>query len=281
MSEQDYIQSVNAHYTPGNLNATILNVLKANGKNPDQITADDLAPVDHLHSGGKGATIELAQLAGLQPGMQVLDVGGGMGGPARTFASTFDCQVTVLDLTESFVQAGEEFTRLTGLDQKVKFKLGNALAMPFEDQSFDRVFTQHATMNISDKPQLFSEIYRVLRPSGQYVFHDMMAGPNQPIHFPVPWAIQPDISFLIQPEEAHNLLTERGFKELVWHDDTADTLQWIKERLEGQQPGPPSAKPSLGLHLLFGANLKPMFLNLVRNIEEDRLKLIRAVFVKV
>lgn len=279
MHEKDYVQSVNAHYTPGNLGATILGVLKANGKNLEELTAEDLAPVDHLHSGEKAATVELAQLAGLQPGMRVLDVGGGLGGPARTFASLFDCHVTVLDLTESFVQAGEEFTRLTGLAGKVSFKLGNALAMPFEDQSFDLVFSQHATMNISDKPQLYREIHRVLRPAGRYACHDMLAGPNQPIHFPVPWAVQPEINFLITPEELQNLLAETGFKEVAWQDESGGVLDGIKRRLT-QQASQPADRPTLGLHLLFGKNVRPMFQNIIRNIEEERLKVFKGVFEK-
>lgn len=273
-----YVESVNAHYTPGGLANTILNILKANGKDMGALTPDDFAMVDHLHSGGKGSTLELAQLGGLKPGMEVLDVGGGMGGAARTFASGFGSHVTVLDLTESFVEAGKHFTHLTGLDDKVHFELGNALQMPFKDNSFDRVITQHSTMNISDKPRLYSEVYRVLRSGGQFVFHEMLAGLNGPLHFPVPWARQSDISFLIKPEEVHNLLTKLGFKEVAWKDETPETLEWTKGRLSGPSGPPPT--PQLGLHLLFGPDLKPMFNNIVRNMEEGRLKSYWAVFEK-
>jgi SAM-dependent methyltransferase len=277
--QKGYVEAVNAHYTPGGLADTILNTLKASGKDMTALTPDDFAMVDHLHSGGKGSTLQLAQLAGLKPGMEVLDVGGGMGGAARTFAGNFGCRVTVLDLTESFVEAGKQFTHLTGLADKVHFELGNALQMPFEDNSFDRVITQHSTMNISDKPRLYSEVYRVLRPGGQFVFHEMLAGPNGPLHFPVPWARQGDISFLIPPEEVHELLTRLGFKELTWKDETAETLEWTKGRFSGPA-GPPPTTPQLGLHLLFGPDLKAMFGNIIRNMEEGRLKSYWAAFEK-
>src|SRR5712692_8321994 len=76
----------------------------------DALSIDDLAPTDQFHGGGKPATVRLASLAGLPPGARVLDVGGGLGGPARTLAVEFACLVTVVDLTESYVRAAEALT---------------------------------------------------------------------------------------------------------------------------------------------------------------------------
>jgi SAM-dependent methyltransferase len=278
--QKGYIESVNAHYTPGDLATNVLNILKANGKDLDNLTPDDFALVDQLHTGGKGATLELAKMAGLTPDMEVLDVGGGMGGAARTLASQYGCRVTVLDLTESFIEAGKQFTHLTKLDDKVHFELGNALQMPFGATSFDRVITQHATMNIPDKAKLYSEVYRVLRTGGRFVFHEIMAGPNSPIYFPVPWARESDISFLIQPQEAHDLLTGLGFKEVNWkEDEIGETIEGSQGRLSipSDQPG---ATPQLGVHLLFKQDMKPIFASIARNFAEGRLKRYFGIFEK-
>ena len=88
--------------------------------------------------------------------MHVLDVGGGLGGPARTLAIEFGCRVTVIDLTESYVEAGQRITSMLGLDDRVTFRVGDALALPFDDGAFDAVWTQNSGMNIADKAGLYA-----------------------------------------------------------------------------------------------------------------------------
>jgi SAM-dependent methyltransferase len=181
-------QSVGEHYGRAELGASILAALLAAGKVPDALIPEDLAPVDQFHTHGRKATLDLARRAGVTPGMRMLDVGGGLGGPARTLASEFGCTVEVLDLTEEFCRAGALLTRLTGLSDAVSFRHGSALDMPFPDSSFDVAWTQHSSMNIADKERLYGEIHRVLRPGGRLALHEILAGPVSPIHFPVPWA---------------------------------------------------------------------------------------------
>jgi ubiquinone/menaquinone biosynthesis C-methylase UbiE len=277
MSDYNYVESINVHYNPGDFEGTLIAALRRAGKDPDKLTPDDLAPVDQFHTGGKEATLELAKLAQIQTGAQVLDVGGGIGGPARTLANSLNCQVTVLDLNEAFLQVGRKLSDITGLGQYINFKQGNALEMPFENQTFNVVWTQHATMNIADKKQLYTEIYRVLKPGGKLVFHDIMAGANSPIYFPVPWANDPSISFLSQPEDIRSLLLELGFKETIWLDTRISALSWFKERLTLMEKAG-SKPPPLGLHLLLGSDIGKMFRNLLRNIEEERVNVMQGVF---
>ncbi|MDG6999531.1 MAG: methyltransferase domain-containing protein, partial [Nitrososphaerota archaeon] len=138
---QKYSESVNQHYGRSDLGKTILDGLRAEGKDIDNLSYEDLSPVDQFHSGGRGATLGLARLAKLSRGLRVLDVGGGLGGPARTLAFEFGCNVTVLDLTEEYCRAGEMLTSRTGLGNLVSFKNGSALNIPFPDESFDVVWT--------------------------------------------------------------------------------------------------------------------------------------------
>ncbi len=277
MDNDDRARAINTHYTPGDLGAAILAGLIAQGKNPEAPALDDLAPVDQFHTGGKAATLELAQLVPLSAGTRVLDVGGGIGGAARLLASQAGCAVTVVDLTEAYCQVGEMLTRRTGLGQRVTFQHGDALALPFADQSFDVVWTQHATMNIAEKARLYAELARTLRPGGRLAFHEIMAGPNAPIAFPVPWATDQRISFLWPPEEVRSLLTGSGWREQTWVDKTAASLAFFEERLAIFERAAADLPP-LGLHLLLGDRFGPAFGNMVRNLRKRRVTVIQAVF---
>jgi ubiquinone/menaquinone biosynthesis C-methylase UbiE len=270
-------RSINAHYGRPGLGDLILDGMRAAGKDPDRISPDDLAPVDQFHIRGQEATLELAGLAGLRAGQQVLDVGGGLGGPARTLAAELGCRVTVLDLTEEYCRVGASLTARTGLQDRVCFQHGSALEMPFPDASFDVVWTQHSTMNIAPKERLYTEIYRVLRPGGRLAMHEIVAGPVQPIHFPVPWAPDAAISFLQSYGEIRSMLKRAGFTELAWMDVSRPSLEWFRERVAAMSAAGVAAPPPLGLHLLLGPLFGPAFQNQICNLEEDRIAVLEAV----
>jgi ubiquinone/menaquinone biosynthesis C-methylase UbiE len=267
--------AVAEHYGRSDLGEAILAAVRASGKDHERLTTSDLAPVTELHTGGQEATRDLARLAGLQPGMRVLDAGGGLGGPARTLASEFGCEVAVLDLTETFCQVGAMLTGRAGLASRVSFLCGDALAMPFPDHAFDVVWTQHSSMNIAGKEQLFAEIHRVLRPGGLYAMHEIVAGPAQPIHFPVPWARTPSISFLRPAGSVRTVVREAGFDEVAWIDVSAPSLEFFWRRLTAT---PSDSAPPLGLHLLVGSDLGVMLQNMERNLAENRIAVIQGVF---
>ena len=147
---------VEDHYTRQDLGEIILTALKQAGKDVDHLTPDDLAPVDEFHGGQRQATVRLADLLGLDGSERVLDVGSGIGGPSRFLASRYGCQVTGIDLTAEFCRVAEMLTRLTGLTGRVAYRQGNALDLPFEDMSFDVVWSQNASMNIADRDRLYA-----------------------------------------------------------------------------------------------------------------------------
>jgi SAM-dependent methyltransferase len=251
--------------------------LQEAGKDLDTITAQDLTPVDQLHIRGRDTTLELAHLAAVMPEMRVLDVGGGLGGPARTLASEIGCSVEVMDVTEELCRAGEVLTTRTGLEDLVSFRHASALDMPYSDANFDAVWMQHSSMNIADKERLYAEIQRVLRPGGRLALHEVVAGPVGPIHFPVPWARGPEISFLRPPEELRALITGIGFNESAWVDETATALQWFRDRLAAA--GAASGElPPLGPHLVLGADSGQMLKNMARNLQEDRVLVVQGTF---
>src|SRR5262245_10333388 len=171
MPERSDTRAINDYWGRENLERAILGALAAAGRNLDALTIDDLAPTDQFHSGGKDATLRLARLAGARPGLRVLDVGGGLGGPARTLAAQFGCHVTIVDLTESYVRAGAALTARLGLADRVTHRAGHALALgealagEAGGGRFDVVWTQNSGMNVGDKERLYAGFARVL-PSG-------------------------------------------------------------------------------------------------------------------
>jgi SAM-dependent methyltransferase len=208
--------------------------------------------------------------------MEILDVGGGLGGAARTVAHALGCRVAVLDLTEEYCRVGAELTRRTGLAGRVSFHHGDALALPFADARFDVVWTQHSSMNVDDKEALYAGIHRVLRRGGRLALHEVVAGAAGPPHFPVPWAREASHSFLRPPEAVRGLLGDLGFRELAWLDVTAASLEWFRRRVAATEAA--GSLPPLGLHLLLGEDAGPMFRNMVRSLAEGRIVVIEAVF---
>ncbi len=269
-------EKVARYYAPLDLEQRISEGLRKMGKDPDKLAPEDLAPVDQFHTGGREATLELAALAGLRSGMKVIDLGGGLGGPARTVAASLFCEVTVLDLSAEFCRAGEWLTRATGLSERVHFHVGDAVATPFPDASFDGAWTQHSTMNIADKAAFYREAFRLLRPGGLLAMHEIMAGNVQPIHFPVPWASEPDISALAAPAEMRELALAAGFIEVAWLDQTEAGRSWYLGRVAALAAG--GGPPPLGLHLVIGERFFPAFASLVRNANEQRIAIFQGVF---
>ncbi|MEW6636723.1 MAG: methyltransferase domain-containing protein [Actinomycetota bacterium] len=266
-------RSVSAHYGRIDLVERIITALRAAGKDPEALEAEDLAPVDQLHTRGREATLKLARLAGARSGMRVLDVGGGLGGPARTLASEFGCAVEVLDVTEELCLAGAALTARTGLSHLVRFQHGSALEMPYQEASFDLAWTQHSSMNIADKARLYSEIRRVLKPGGRLALHEIMAGQTCPIRLPVPWAREPGISHLERPERIRTLILASGFRELAWTDETTLAAEWFRKRASRHRES-----PALSPHLLFGPDFPEMLENQARNLQEGRISILYAIF---
>jgi len=272
-----YSSTVNEHYGPIDISKRILEKLQSIGVDVDNLSRDDLAPFDEFHSGGRLSTRNLARFAELRPGMKVLDVGSGIGGPARTLAAEFECDVTGLDLTMEYCRAARILTDKVGLREKVRFLCGNALEMPFADESFDIVWSQNTLMNIDNKTQLFREIHRILRPNSIFVFEAILAGRAPDLHFPVFWADSPSLSFLTTPSDLKRLLESLSLHESVWEDTTAQTIINQKNRRETINHGD---KPMLDLGVIVTKDLHLKMQNVLRNNEESRTVTVRAIYQK-
>ncbi|HEY7300046.1 MAG TPA: methyltransferase domain-containing protein [Xanthobacteraceae bacterium] len=269
------IRAVAEHYRRANLSAIILAALDAAGKDIDHLSPDDLAPIDQLHTRGREATVDLARLLALKGDETLLDLGCGIGGPSRYIAKTYGCRVTGLDLTPEFCEAAAMLAERTGLADKVDYRQGDALAVPFADGSFDVVWSQNVAMNIDDRDRLYGEIRRVLKPGGRYGFSDVVdIGPG-PLHFPVPWARNASISFLLSPAATRQKLEAAGLRVTMFEDETDRALTRARERMKSA--GAPLA---LGLHTVLGEDAPTMLKNMLHNYEEGRIGFVQGVAVR-
>ena len=264
---------VETHYTRNDLGEMILAALKAAGKDIDRLNPDDLAPVDEFHGGQRPATIRLAELVGFTGAERVLDVGSGLGGPSRYIAWRYGCRVSGVDLTAEFCRVAEVLTRVTRLVEKVDYRQGNALDLPFDDMSFDVVWSQNAAMNIAQRNRLYREMRRVLKPGGKIALQEVSTGPGGAPHYPVQWAREPSISSLYSQEASREKLEAAGFQVLIWQDTTEEALKSAKRRAQSSATAP----PPLGTHLILGDDWRAMFANSARNLEEQRTGLFNAV----
>jgi ubiquinone/menaquinone biosynthesis C-methylase UbiE len=240
---------VASHYGKGGLEQKIFTALKNAGIDMERPTVEDLAPVDEFHIGGLESTKELAAQMDLRPGLRVLDVGSGIGGPARYFAAKHGCRVTGVDLTEEFIQVANSLTRVAKLEALVDFHRASALQMPFESAAFDRASMIHVGMNIADKDALFREVRRVLKPGALFAVFDLVRTAPGPLSYPLPWAATEETSFVSTANDYRDALQRAGFR-LQRERGRRDYAIEFTERRNAllTQDGP----PLLGLQLLIG-----------------------------
>lgn len=239
------------HYRLADLEERLLAALEANGIPRAGLTAEQLGAVDEFHVGAREATIAIAGQMRLTPEMRLLDVGCGVGGPARYFASVHHCDVTGIDLTEDFVRAAQSLTARVGLSDRAHFQQGSALEMPFEPASFDGAYLFHVGMNIADKKKLFSEIARVLRPESTLVIFDFMRIEPGEFAFPVPWAGTESESTVASVEQYRAALAAAGFQVTAERSRLEFALDFLERMRKRAAEGGAIA---LGPQLLMGSD---------------------------
>jgi SAM-dependent methyltransferase len=271
------MKHIHRYYSPNDLYNKIINGLNELGKDLSRVTLDDLQPVDEFHIRGEVATNELIKLSNFTPDMHILDVGCGVGGSTRRLSHKTGCSVTGIDLSDEYIDAAERLTELLNMQERVRFHAASALALPFDDNTFDGSWSIQMNMNVEDKLEWLQEIYRVLKPGGRAVLYEVCGNRNTPVYFPVPWAQDSSMSFLVPPELFRDAITSAGFVIDAWNDKT-DLAR--KAFVHMTEPSGEPDLPELGVHLLVGNDILTKAYNLHRNLDEERVSLIEAVVVK-
>lgn len=264
------MEQVARFYTgSGGLVAAIAAALDAAGVDRARLRPGDLAPVDEFHIRGRAASLEIIDALDLTADSHVVDLGSGLGGPARTIAELTGSRVTGVDLTPEFCEAATALSSWTGLADRTDFRVGDATATGLPEAAADAALTVHVAMNIPDKPALYAEAFRVLRPGGRFVVYDVLQGEGGDLRYPVPWAMDASTSFLATPTQMGELLGEAGFEVVSEVDSSDDSLVWFTEmRARIEREGP----PPITFAAFLGAAFGQMAANQVANLAERRIR---------
>ena len=200
-----------------------------------------------------------------------------IGGSARRLCHETGCRVTGVDLSDEYIDVAERLTKLLNMHDRVKFDAASALEMPYDDHTFDGAWSIQMSMNIEDKQELFQELFRVLKPGGRAILYEVVGNTNSPVYFPVPWAQNNTMSFLMPPDLFRDVIASVGFKIDVWNDKTDLAQQAFSHMTE---PKDEPELPELGVHLLVGNDIMTKAYNLHRNLNEERVSLIETLLIK-
>ncbi len=252
--------------TPGRVRTALVKA----GLTSDKVSLEEIAPIDHFHARGLPATIDLANRLPIKAGQHILDIGCGVGGPARYMANRFGCKVSGLDITPGFIEAGDELSKLTGMSEEVDLRVGDGVALPYQDQTFDGSYSQHVTMSVANRTGFFAEAYRVIKPGGFFGLSEHGLGSAGDPHYPLPWADRPEICFFVTRSETEQYLAEAGFERIEVVDTGQKYVDAYRELLAGAstEEGP----PALGPHVLGGDDMAERAANSTRCIEENRTR---------
>lgn len=261
---------IETEYGSLGLGARILVALEEAGVANDELTLERLAPADHIHGGGLAATIEHASMIPFGPDTRVLDIGCGIGGPARYLATAFECRVTGIDLTADFIEAAQLLTEKMGLQELVDFECVDATNLPYNSATFDVVWSQNVTMNIQDRQGFYDGAHQVLRSGGILTLTEMCQGPNGIPDYPLTWARDPSYSFLATPEQTRKQVEAAGFHITEWREASESRADGARAKAPSKSVGSAQTNP-LTIELIRGNDYSTRRANSSRCVLEGRL----------
>jgi sarcosine/dimethylglycine N-methyltransferase len=266
----DVNRRIQEHYGAFNAATSAMSDMAARGIDIDHLAPADLHGVDQLHTAGVGATRKMIDAMSADSSMRVLDVGSGLGGPARMLAAATGCSVEGIDLTPAFVAVATDFTRRTNQSSTVRFCVASATAIPFPDASFDAVWHIHMSMNVPGKAAMYREIARVLKPGGRFMLFDPIRGAGPDPVYPVPWADTATTSFVVTKAQMVETIVAAGLTEARVDDVTDEGLDWFAQ-LDAKTRSGVGVPPS---------RFAVMSANHRANLASGAISLMRAKFIR-
>lgn len=266
------------HYAHGSLIDAIRDGVQKLGKTINSIHIDDLGPVDEFHIGGRLATESFLDQLDIGAGHRVLDVGCGLGGGSRFAAHRYGCRVTGVDLTQEYVETGNELCAWVELSDQVSLEVDDATTLSHPDEAFDRAYMMHVGMNIADKESLASELHRVVRPGGRVGIYDVMKVGDGDLAFPVPWATDSEGSSVASRTAYKSALEAAGF-EIASERNRRDFALEFFAQLQAKAASA-EGPPPLGLHILMGSTAPVKVKNMIENISRNLIAPVEIVAEK-
>ncbi|MCV2890639.1 class I SAM-dependent methyltransferase [Ruegeria aquimaris] len=267
-------QEISDHWGKGDVYSRILETMQLAGIDPNTLTIEQLAPVDHFHARGFPATVELADALPIREGDTLVDIGCGIGGPARYLAKRFSCRVEGIDITAPFIDAANKLSALVAMQDAVRCQHGDGQNLPYEDETFDGGYSQHVLMNVPDRTAFFAEAFRVLKPGAFFALTEHGLGPVGEPHHPVPWSEDGSGAHLMRPSDTVDVLNETGFRNIEVTDTGEKYLQGYKAAMALAAKG---EAPVFGTHILLGELAPQIVKNAARNIEERRTQPVQII----
>jgi ubiquinone/menaquinone biosynthesis C-methylase UbiE len=268
-------EKVSEHYgSGGDLAEKIAAGLQSTGKDLNDLKTVDLSAIDEFHFRGRKATLQLAEQMKLSKNACVLDIGSGLGGPARTLAEEYGCRVIGIDLTKAFCEVACIMSKWVKLAEHTEFQQADATNLPFKDDQFDAAMTLHVAMNIAAKNKMYEQARRILKPGGIFAVYDILQGEGGEALFPAPWARDPSISHLVTPDEMETLLSDVGFRILTVHDSTDESLIWLEARTAGTTQEKPDRVTT---QILFGDDFSEMIHNQILGLRDRKIRTVSYI----
>ena len=267
------------HYCSPDLMNRITSGLQKMGKSAETVTMDDLVSVDEFHVRGPMATQEIIKLLQPQANARLIDLGSGLGGPARRFAATVGCHVTGVDLSSDYCHAARELSRWLNLDSKTDFIQGSVTELAGqEDSSYDGAYSIHVAMNIQDRNAFYTQAARVLKKGARFVMYDLiLSSEDAEVKYPQPWAIDAADSFLKTETQMLADLKQAGFSIESTRDDSPQALEFLKALTTKMQQ---SSQPALSLATVLGPVVQKIIPKLAQNFMTDSLRVLAVSAIK-
>ncbi len=267
-------QRIRKQYDPGDLMGRVRAALAERGYTTGRITREAMESFDEFHLGGREETRRLAAAVALPENTAVLDVGCGLGGPARTLAAEFGCRVIGVDVVPAFCQTAVWLSDMSEMAERTQFVCASAVKLPFAERVFDAVMMQLVNMNVRDKEALFAGIHRVLKPGGKLALFEVCRTGGEKLRYPVFWADNESVSFVVDEEELQESVAKAGFTQVTWEDRSAAAVEWIDEvRRQSRSEDPP-----IGLGLVETRDAGEKSKSVRRNLVEGWIKVVQGEF---